>query len=76
MTGLSYGGFYTLMTSALEPRIRAGYALLRFLMTGYVINWPDFTLVWICLLLFWMRKLLPGCPHGLFILKSDDKILF
>ncbi|MCK9251946.1 MAG: hypothetical protein M0P55_04255 [Clostridiales bacterium] len=42
MTGLSYGGFYTLMTSALEPRIRAGYAS-AFFNDRVRYNWPDFT---------------------------------
>ena len=42
MIGLSYGGFYTLMTAALEPRIRAGYAS-AFFNNRYRYSSPDFT---------------------------------
>lgn len=42
MTGPSYGGFYTLMTTALETRIRVGYAS-AFFNSRIRYNWPDFT---------------------------------
>lgn len=42
MAGLSYGGFYTLMTAAADPRIRSAYASCSF--TDKIrFNWPDWT---------------------------------
>lgn len=42
MIGLSYGGFYTLFTAALEPRIKAAYSSC-FINDRFRIDWPDFT---------------------------------
>ena len=41
MTGLSYGGFYTLMTSALEPMIDAAYISCQFSDRYTYDQWPD-----------------------------------
>ncbi|MBP1995031.1 alpha/beta hydrolase family protein [Paenibacillus eucommiae] len=42
MIGLSYGGFYTLFTTAVETRIKAAYSSC-FINNRFVIDWPDFT---------------------------------
>jgi len=42
MIGLSYGGFYTLFTAALEPRINAAYSSC-FINDRFKFDWPDFT---------------------------------
>jgi hypothetical protein len=42
MIGLSYGGFYTLYTAALDTRIKAAYSSC-FINNRFVIDWPDFT---------------------------------
>lgn len=40
MAGLSYGGFYTLYTSAAEPRLQAAYSCSHF-NDRITYNWPD-----------------------------------
>lgn len=42
MTGLSYGGFYTLFTTALETRIRVAYSSC-FFNSRYRYDWTDWT---------------------------------
>lgn len=42
MLGLSYGGFYTLFTTAVETRIKAAYSSC-FINDRFVYDWPDFT---------------------------------
>ncbi|MCQ2432547.1 MAG: prolyl oligopeptidase family serine peptidase [Clostridia bacterium] len=42
MVGLSYGGFYTLMTTAADPRIRSAYASCSFI-DKIKHNWFDWT---------------------------------
>ena len=41
MAGLSYGGFYTLVTAAVDERIRAAYSIC-FFNSLYRYSWPDF----------------------------------
>jgi len=41
MTGMSYGGFYTLMTSASEPRIDAAFSSCQFNNRYKYDQWPD-----------------------------------
>ena len=41
MAGLSYGGFYTLMTSACEPKINAAYVSCQFSDRYTYDQWPD-----------------------------------
>lgn len=41
MTGLSYGGFYTLMTAATEPKIDAAYISCQFSDRYTYDQWPD-----------------------------------
>ncbi|RAV19624.1 alpha/beta hydrolase family protein [Paenibacillus contaminans] len=42
MIGLSYGGFYTMFTAALDTRIRAAYSSC-FINDRFVADWQDFT---------------------------------
>ncbi|GGD52470.1 dienelactone hydrolase family protein [Paenibacillus nasutitermitis] len=42
MIGLSYGGFYTMFTSAVDTRIKAVYSSC-FINNRFVVDWPDFT---------------------------------
>ncbi|MBB6670014.1 alpha/beta hydrolase family protein [Cohnella nanjingensis] len=42
MVGLSYGGFYTLFTAALDTRIKAVYSSC-FINNRFVVDWSDFT---------------------------------
>ncbi len=42
MIGLSYGGFYTMFTAALDTRIKAAYSSC-FINNRFVADWPDFT---------------------------------
>lgn len=42
MIGLSYGGFYTMFTAALDTRIKAAYSSC-FINNRFVVDWPDFT---------------------------------
>jgi len=42
MAGLSYGGFYTLYTAALDVRIRSVYSSC-FINDRFAVDWPDFT---------------------------------
>lgn len=41
MVGLSYGGLYTLVTSAMEPRIKSAYSSC-FFNNRFKYDWPDF----------------------------------
>jgi dienelactone hydrolase len=42
MTGLSYGGFYTLFTAAADTRIKAAYSSC-FFNNRYIYDWTDWT---------------------------------
>lgn len=42
MIGLSYGGLYTLLTAAADPRINAAYSSCQY-NDRYLHNWPDWT---------------------------------
>ncbi|MFC5406095.1 alpha/beta hydrolase family protein [Cohnella soli] len=42
MIGLSYGGFYTMYTTAVDTRIKAAYSSC-YINDRFLIDWPDFT---------------------------------
>jgi len=75
MTGLSYGGFYTLFFAALEPRIRAAVSS-GFVNDRYRYNWEDWA---------WSgsaRRFLDAevakmiCPRPLFLESGTDDDIF
>jgi dienelactone hydrolase len=75
MTGLSYGGFYTLFFSALEPRIRVAVSSC-FVNDRYRYNWEDW--VWkgsaTCFLDEEVAKMI--CPRPLFLEAGEKDEIF
>lgn len=75
MVGLSYGGFYTLFTAAVEPRIRAALSSCFFNERSRY-AWPDWT--WKDAGLSFFDAEIAGlvCPRALYIEAGDQDELF
>jgi dienelactone hydrolase len=75
MVGLSYGGFYTLFTAAVETRIRAALSSC-FLNDRLRYAWPDWTWNGAALTFFDAEIAALVCPRALFIEAADQDELF
>jgi dienelactone hydrolase len=75
MVGLSYGGFYTLFTTAVETRIRAALSSC-FLNDRTRYAWPDWTWNGAALAFFDAEIAALVCPRALYIEAGDTDDLF
>ena len=74
MIGLSYGGSYTLLTAAAEPRITAAYSSCQY-NDRYRYNWPDWT--WKNSAMFLDAEMAAlVAPRALYLEEGDSDELF
>ncbi len=74
MIGLSYGGSYTLLTAAAEPRICAAYSSCQY-NDRYIHNWPDWT--WKGSAMFLDAEMAAlVAPRALYLEEGDNDELF
>lgn len=74
MIGLSYGGSYTLLTAAAEPRINAAYSSCQY-NDRYIYIWPDWT--WKNSAMFLDAEMAAlVAPRALYLEEADNDELF
>jgi hypothetical protein len=75
MAGLSYGGFYTLFTTACDTRIKAAFSS-GFFNNRYTYDWPDWT--WFSSACRFMDAEVGAliCPRALYIEAADNDEAF